>query len=87
MTIIPDAQSIEVPIKYVDGAKLLGVLQARGPLELKEAQDIASPCGAPYRFIVSGSSGNPQLPDLSLFGADRRPTRTVRVSVRKESGW
>ncbi len=29
-------------MEYVDGATLLGVLQERGPLELKEAQDIAS---------------------------------------------
>jgi serine/threonine protein kinase/WD40 repeat protein len=31
-----------VSMEYVDGATLLGVLQERGPLELKEAQDIAS---------------------------------------------
>jgi len=30
-----------VSMEYVDGATLLGVLQERGPLELKEAQDIA----------------------------------------------
>ena len=31
-----------VSMEYVDGATLLGVLQERGPLDLKEAQDIAS---------------------------------------------
>ncbi len=31
-----------VSMEYVDGQTLLGVLQERGPLELKEAQDIAS---------------------------------------------
>jgi eukaryotic-like serine/threonine-protein kinase len=31
-----------VSMEYVDGATLLGVLLERGPLELKEAQDIAS---------------------------------------------
>ncbi len=31
-----------VSMEYVDGGTLLGVLQDRGPLELKEAQDIAS---------------------------------------------
>ena len=31
-----------VSMEYVDGATLLGVLDERGPLELKEAQDIAS---------------------------------------------
>ncbi len=31
-----------VSMEYVDGATLLGVLHERGPLELKEAQDIAS---------------------------------------------
>ncbi len=31
-----------VSMEFVDGATLLGVLQERGPLELKEAQDIAS---------------------------------------------
>jgi WD40 repeat protein len=31
-----------VSMEYVDGATLLSVLQERGPLELKEAQDIAS---------------------------------------------
>jgi serine/threonine protein kinase len=31
-----------VSMEYVDGATLLDVLQERGPLELKEAQDIAS---------------------------------------------
>jgi WD40 repeat protein len=31
-----------VSMEYVDGATLLGVLQEGGPLELKEAQDIAS---------------------------------------------
>jgi WD40 repeat protein len=31
-----------VSMEHVDGATLLGVLQERGPLELKEAQDIAS---------------------------------------------
>ena len=31
-----------VSMEYVDGATLLGVLRERGPLELKEAQDIAS---------------------------------------------
>ena len=31
-----------VSMEYVDGATLLGVLQDRGPLELQEAQDIAS---------------------------------------------
>jgi WD40 repeat protein len=31
-----------VSMEYVDGATLLGVLQERGPLELKEAQDVAS---------------------------------------------
>jgi serine/threonine-protein kinase len=31
-----------VSMEYVDGGTLLGVLQDRGPLDLKEAQDIAS---------------------------------------------
>jgi len=31
-----------VSMEYVDGGTLLGVLQQRGPLDLKEAQDIAS---------------------------------------------
>jgi WD40 repeat protein len=31
-----------VSMEYVDGGTLLGVLQERGPLDLKEAQDIAS---------------------------------------------
>jgi serine/threonine-protein kinase len=31
-----------VSMEYVDGATLLGVLQERGPLELREARDIAS---------------------------------------------
>ena len=31
-----------VSMEYVDGATLLGILQERGPLDLKEAQDIAS---------------------------------------------
>jgi len=65
-----------VSMEYVDGATLLGVLQERGPLELKEAQDIAS------QFL----SGLEAIHKAGLVHRDVKPenimlTRAGRVVV------
>jgi len=65
-----------VSMEYVDGATLLGVLQERGPLELKEAQDIAS------QFL----SGLEAIHMVGLVHRDIKPenimlTRAGRVVV------
>ena len=65
-----------VSMEYVDGATLLGVLQERGPLELKEAQDIAS------QFLA----GLEAIHKVGLIHRDIKPenimlTRAGRVVV------
>ncbi len=65
-----------VSMEYVDGATLLGVLQERGPLELKEAQDIAS------QFLA----GLEAIHKVGLIHRDIKPenimlTRAGRVIV------
>ena len=65
-----------VSMEYVDGATLLGVLQERGPLDLKEAQDIAS------QFLA----GLEAIHKVGLIHRDIKPenimlTRAGRVVV------
>ncbi len=65
-----------VSMEYVDGATLLGVLQEHGPLELKEAQDIAS------QFLA----GLEAIHKVGLIHRDIKPenimlTRAGRVVV------
>jgi WD40 repeat protein len=65
-----------VSMEHIDGATLLGVLQERGPLELKEAQDIAS------QFL----SGLEAIHKAGLVHRDVKPenimlTRAGRVVV------
>jgi WD40 repeat protein len=65
-----------VSMEFVDGATLLGVLQERGPLELKEAQDIAS------QFLA----GLEAIHKVGLIHRDIKPenimlTRAGRVVV------
>jgi WD40 repeat protein len=65
-----------VSMEFVDGATLLGVLKERGPLELKEAQDIAS------QFL----SGLEAIHNAGLVHRDVKPenimlTRAGRVVV------
>ncbi|MEE4272069.1 MAG: serine/threonine-protein kinase, partial [Thermoanaerobaculales bacterium] len=65
-----------VSMEFIDGATLLGVLQERGPLELKEAQDIAS------QFL----SGLEAIHKAGLVHRDVKPenimlTRAGRVVV------
>jgi WD40 repeat protein len=65
-----------VSMEYVDGATLLGVLKERGPLDLKEAQDIAS------QFLA----GLEAIHKVGLIHRDIKPenimlTRAGRVVV------
>ncbi|MCW8985772.1 MAG: serine/threonine-protein kinase, partial [Thermoanaerobaculales bacterium] len=65
-----------VSMEFVDGATLLGVLQERGPLDLKEAQDIAS------QFLA----GLEAIHKVGLIHRDIKPenimlTRAGRVVV------